>query len=117
MGKLEKDLKNFFDLLDRTHKLIENIKARNTRAEVSEVAHKELNIPKVNKYVKNLIDFTIFPEPTNPVGRPVKYPDSEEEKNRFIEYREKGLSYREISEKAKLKKDVIAEKLKRYGIE
>jgi hypothetical protein len=59
MGKLEEDLKNFFDLLDRTHKLIENIKARNTRDEVSEAAHKGLNIPKVNKYLKNYMSLQL----------------------------------------------------------
>jgi len=50
------------------------------------------------------------------MGRPVKYPDSEEEKERFKEYKKKGFSLRQIEEAEGLKKDVIAEKLKRYKL-
>jgi len=50
------------------------------------------------------------------MGRPVKYTDSEEEKERFKEYKKKGFSLRQIEAAEGLKKGVISEKLKRYKL-
>ena len=116
MIKLTEDLTEFYNSLEKIHSLMQGIKVRNTWEEVSEAAHRELNLSLVNKYVKNISSFVSFPLPLKSMGRPVKYPDSEEEKVRFKEYKKKGFSLRQIEEAEGLKKDVIAEKLKRYKL-
>ncbi len=116
MGKLENEMTDFFEKLENLNGLIQGIKASNEWQEVSEVAHGQLNLPQVNKWVKNIVGFTSFPVQPKPAHRPIKFEDSEEEKQRFIEYREKGLPIRVICEKENLKKDMVFRKLKRYGI-
>jgi len=116
MSQLIENLTEFYNSLEKLHSLIQSIKVRNTWVEVSEAAHRELNLSLVNKYVKNISSFVSFPLPLKQMGRPVKYPDSEEEKERFKEYKKKGFSLRQIEEAEGLKKDVIAEKLKRYKL-
>jgi hypothetical protein len=116
MGKLENDLTDFFETLENLNGIIQSIKAGNEWQEVSEAAHRGLKLPLVNKYVKNIVTFASFPERSKPAHRPVKFEDSEEEKQRFIEYMQKGLSLREIGEIEQLKKDIVSRKIKRYGL-
>lgn len=116
MGKLENDLTDFYEKLEELNGIIQDIMAGNECFEVSETAQKSLKIPMVNKYVRNIITFTSFPERPKPAHRPVKFEDSEEEKQRFMEYMQKGLSLREIGEIEQLKKDIVSRKLKRYGL-
>jgi hypothetical protein len=113
MSKLTEDLTEFYDSLEKLDSLVQSIKAQNDWPEVSKAAHRDLNLFKINKYVKNISSFVSFPLPLKSMGRPVKYPDSEEEKERFKAYKKKGFSLRQIEEAEGLKKDVIAEKLKR----
>ena len=47
MSKLTKDLTEFYNSLEKIHSLMQGIKVRNTWEEVSEAAHRELNLSLV----------------------------------------------------------------------
>ena len=49
-------------------------------------------------------------------GRPVTYPNSEKEKERYTQFRLEGLSIRNIARIEKISTDTVFRKLKRYGI-
>ncbi|MFC2155122.1 hypothetical protein ACFLRB_01345 [Acidobacteriota bacterium] len=86
------------------------------RFDVTEVAKKTGRISVLRKTAKEFIDFVEFPEQQREPGRPVKYPDSEQEKKILAGYIKEGLSIRKIAVKTGISKDVISAKLKRYGI-
>ena len=116
MSTLHEGLTDFYSHLEQAHLAVRAIKTQFDQWDVSEAAQKGLNIPKIHKMIKEIERFSVFPVKPKPAHRPVKYPDSVEEKKRFEQYKKQGLSLREIGERESLKKDVIAAKLKRYGI-
>jgi hypothetical protein len=109
-------INEFMQLLTKLNQLINEIESTWNRYEVSEIAKKELDLESVRNAMKNLNDFVVFPEKVRDPGRPVKFPDSKEEKGLFKKFRGEGLSLRSISDNTGMSKDMVDRKLKRYGI-
>jgi hypothetical protein len=77
---------------------------------ITNLMRDRLDLNKIKRIARHLNQFLEFPKE----DRRVKYPDSEKEKKKFSNYREKGLSIRAISEKTGIPKDTVQRKLKRY---
>jgi hypothetical protein len=50
-------------------------------------------------------------------GRPVEYPESDQEKMKYERYRRNGFSMRHIARNEKVSADTVFRKLKKYHIE
>jgi hypothetical protein len=71
-------------------------------------------LKKVGIRIQRFLRFPLWdPKP----GRPVEYPESDQEKARYQRYRQAGLSIRQIARKEKLSADTVFRKLKKYEIE
>jgi predicted DNA-binding protein YlxM (UPF0122 family) len=116
--QLTKDFVEFRDLVTQLRNQMDKIKSylEYDRFDITEVAKKTGHIRYLRQAAKEFIDFVEFPEKIRDPGRPVKFPDSPEEKELLNRYVKEGLSIRKIAEKTGLSKDVVEVKLKRYRI-
>ena len=113
--QLNEDLEALIDCAADLKRHMNVVKAFD-RYDVTEAAKKTRRISVLRKTAKEFIDFVEFLERHREPGRPVKYPDSEQEKKILSGYIKEGLSFRKIAEKTGMSKDVVSAKLKRYGI-
>ena len=75
-----------------------------------------IDLKKLRKIELRINRFLRFPLREPKPGRPVEYPNSEEEKQRYKLYRQDGLSIRKIAKIEKMSPDTIFRKLKYYQI-
>ncbi len=108
---IEEKLTRFDDCISDLQEIITMIQMDPLGQEkITNLMRDRLNLNKIKRISRHLNQFLEFPKE----DRRVKYPDSEKEKKQFLNYREKGLSIRAISEKTGIPKDTVQRKLKRY---
>lgn len=76
-----------------------------------------IDIKKLKKVESRIQQFLRFPLRDPRPGRPVEYPESEQEKKRYKRYRQDGFSIRQIAKIEKMSADTIFRKLKKYQIQ
>ena len=94
---------------------MENQKADNT--DTVHFVRKFIDLKKLKKMGTRINRFLRFPLMESKPGRPLEYPDSEDEKKRYQLYRSEGLSIRQIAKKEKMSPRTIFRKLKKYQLE
>lgn len=116
--ELKKDFEELIQMATNLKIQINKIKLYKEfdRFDVTEIAKESGRIRILRQTAKELDDFVAFPERVRDVGRPVKYPDSQQEKELLTGYVKEGLSIRKIAQKTGISKDVISGKINRYGI-
>jgi phage pi2 protein 07 len=105
-----------YDLIE-INLLIESIE--NEKIEEKDAAgfvRRFIDIKKLKKIEERINRFLKFPLMEPGLGRPVEYPDSEQEKKKYNLYRIEGLSIRQIAKKEKTSPDTVLRKLKKYNI-
>ena len=76
-----------------------------------------IDIKKLKKVESIIQRFLRFPLRDPRPGRPVEYPESEQEKKIYERYRQDGFSIRQISKIEKMSVDTVFRKLKKYQIQ
>jgi len=117
-NQLTQDFEKLRDLVIRLKNQMDKIKSYREydRFEITQVAKSTGSLRVLRQVAKELIDFVEFPERIREIGRPVKFPDSPEEKELLTGYVKKGMSNRKIAQKIGMSKDIVSLKVKRYEI-
>jgi hypothetical protein len=128
---MEKKIVNGFDDLN-IHEKLKKIESNlielillidsmeNQKTSGSDTVHfirKFIDLKKLKKAGNRINRFLKFPLMEPKPGRPLEYPDSEDEKKKYQSYRLDGLSIRQIAKKEKMSPRTIFRKLKKYQLE
>jgi hypothetical protein len=111
LKKIESNLIELNLLIDS----LENHKTADSNA--VHFIRKFIDLKKLKKAGNRLNRFLKFPLMEPKPGRPLEYPDSEDEKKRYRRYRIEGLSIRQIAKKEKMSPKTVFRKLKKYQLE
>ena len=117
-NQLTQGFEEFRDLFTRLKNQMDKIKSYKEydRFDITQVAKNTGSQRVLRQVAKEIIDFVEFPERIREIGRPVKFPDSPEEKELLNGYVKDGMSNRKIAQKTAMSKDMVSIKLKRYNI-
>lgn len=114
---IHEKLKKFESNLVELNLLIESMENQKTgNNETVHFVRKFIELKKLKKLGHRVNRFLKFPLIESKPGRPLEYPDSEDEKRRYRLYRSEGMSIRQIAKKEKMSPRTIFRKLKKYNL-
>lgn len=97
--------------------LIESLESEKNRHEDAPgFVRRFIELKNLKKILSRINRFFRTPLRESRPGRPIEYPNSEEEKKRYEQLRHEGLSIRKIAKMEKMSTDTVFRKLKRYGL-
>ena len=109
------ELSTFRGLMLNLNQLLERLEEMADRETVHEVMRNHpdrMDRRILRRIARDLARFLETPK----VDHRRHHPDSERERMRFVHYRERGLTIRDISEKAGMSLYTVNQKLKRYNV-
>lgn len=111
-------MKKIESALTEINLLIESLEGEENHGQDSQFLVKRfIDIRKLKKVEYRIQRFLKSPLWDPKPGRPVEYPESDQEKTKYERYRQNGLSIRQIAKNEKVSADTVFRKLKKYRIE